>query len=49
MLSEEDAWEVLLHLYDSVKSVRKLAEELKVSKSSLHRMLRREQTIPILL
>ena|GEM_PF-4452678 len=33
--SEEDAWEVLRFLYDRVKSIRELAEELKVSKSSI--------------
>jgi hypothetical protein len=31
LISEEDAWEVLPHLYDSVKSIRKLAEELGIA------------------
>ena len=47
VLSEEDAWEVHHFLYERVGSVRKLAEQLKVSKSSLHRMLKREQAIPV--
>jgi uncharacterized membrane protein len=31
LISEEDAREVLLHLYDRVKSIRKLAEELGIA------------------
>lgn len=49
VLSEEDAREVLLHLYDRVKSVRKLAEMLGLGKSSVHRILRGEQAPPLVL
>jgi len=49
ILEEWQAKEVLQHLYRQHKSVRKLAELLHVSKSTLHRCLRGEQSIPLAL
>jgi len=49
ILEEWQAKEVLQHLYRQYKSIRKLASILKVSKSTLHRCLKGEQSIPAVL
>ena len=45
-MDEWQAWEVLHYLYKKGESVRKLAEKLGVGKSTVHRVLRREQPPP---
>jgi hypothetical protein len=49
ILEEWQAREVLQHLYRQYRSVRKLASLLRVSKSTLHRCLKGEQSIPVVL
>ncbi len=49
MLDEWQAREVLQHLYKRYNSVRKLAQVLGVSKSTLHRCIRNEQAVPTVL
>ena len=49
ILEEWQAKEILQHLYRRHKSVRKLAELLHVSKSTLHRCLRGQQSISLAL
>ena len=49
ILEKWQAREVLQHLYQRYRSVRKLAEPLHTSKSTLHRCLRGEQSIPLVL
>lgn len=47
ILKEWQAREILQRLYQQYRSVRKLAQILIVSKSTLHRILRNEQSVPM--
>jgi len=49
VLEEWQAQEVLQHLYNKCRSVRKLAELLGVSKSTFHRVIKGEQKPPAIL
>ena len=48
-LEEWHAWEILQRLYRQYSSVRKLTSLLGVSKSTIHRVLKNVQAVPLIL
>ena len=49
VLEEWQAREILQHLYNKYRSIRKFVQLLGVSKSTLHRCIKGEQTLPLIL